>query len=67
MVLNDGTQKFAHLYRGKLQGERTTVWLLQIGNNIEQHKSTKSEVFVVAGKREARKIAKAHNATPWNF
>jgi hypothetical protein len=40
------------------------VDIVQIGNGWR--KALKGP-FPVSGKREARKVAAAHNATPWNF
>lgn len=49
----------AHYYGSKAKGftVRITADMQPIGG----------VVFAVAGKAEAKKIAKAHNAQPWNF
>ena len=51
--------KYAHYYGSKAKGftVRITTDVRPIGG----------EEFKVVGKGEAKKIAKAHNATPYNF
>jgi hypothetical protein len=59
--LNQNGEKkmMAHYYGSKAKGftVRITADMQPIGG----------VVFAVAGKAEAKKIAKAHNAQPWNF
>lgn len=43
-----------------------TAAILDI-NRIEGGQRTRITSYAVANKREARKVAAAHNATPWNF
>jgi hypothetical protein len=36
-------------------------------NRIEDGRRSNIVAITVSGKREARKVAKEYNATPWNF
>jgi hypothetical protein len=49
----------AHYY-----GSKTKGFTVRINEDMQPIGGL---VFTVTGKAEAKKIAKAHNATPWNF
>lgn len=54
---------YAHFYKGF----RTSWVHITRSSNIAECKGEEIATYTVAGKREARKIALAQGATPWNF
>lgn len=48
-------------------GSKTRSAKLDLATCTDDGHRTWIKSFEVAGKAEARKIAKLHNATPWNF
>jgi hypothetical protein len=50
----------------RAEGRNGVVELVAIEANGLTHKLTPAPAYV-SGKAEARRMAQAHNATPWNF
>jgi hypothetical protein len=48
-------------------GSKTRSAKLDLATCTDDGRRTWIKSFQIAGKAEARKIAKLHNATPWNF
>lgn len=57
--LDNSPKNFAHYYGSKAKGFSVRI--------TDSMQPTGGTVHPVAGKSEAKKIAKAHNATQWNF
>ena len=59
LLLNQGTTMFAHYYGSKSKG-----FTLRINSDMQP---VGGVVVAVSGKAEAKKLAKEHQAQPWNF
>jgi len=55
---------YAHLYKQSSKVANSKGWILIINDNP---KPIGGIHFQIAGKKEARQIAKQHNATAYNF